>query len=97
MKNMQLQLILILVVSLILILLTVQNPNPVRLQFLSWEADQVPLIVVMLTSLLGGLIISSVLGIFKQSKLKEQISQLQREIEDLKYAEPVSDEEELED
>ena len=97
MKNMQLQLILILVVSLILILLTVQNPNPVRLQFLSWESDQVPLIVVMLTSLLGGLIISSVLGIFKQSKLKEQISQLQREIEDLKYAEPVSDEEELED
>ncbi len=97
MKNMQLQLILILVVALILILLTVQNPNPVSLQFLSWEASQVPLIVIMLTSLLAGVIISSVLGIIKQSKLKEKISQLQREIEDLKYSEPLSDEEELED
>ncbi|MHC4293973.1 MAG: LapA family protein [Planctomycetota bacterium] len=94
---MQLQLILILLVALILILLTVQNPNPVSLQFLSWEANQIPLIVVMLISLLAGVILSTLLGIIKQSKLKERISELQREIEDLRYSESGADEEELEE
>ena len=79
------QLIIILLVALVLILVTVQNPNPVSVQFLSWEAQQVPVIIIILISLLVGVIISSVLGLIKQSKLKDKIRQLQREIEELKY------------
>ena len=79
------QLIIMLLVALILILMTVQNPNPVSVQFLSWQAQQVPLIIIILISLLAGTIVSSVLGLIKQSKLKDRIRQLQREIEDLKY------------
>ena len=96
---MQRQLIIILLVALALILLTVQNPNPVPLQFLSWGAQQVPLIVIILTSLLVGVIISSDLSLIKQSKLKEKIRHLQREIEELKHPPVVSHEEdeELED
>ena len=52
------QLIIIVLVALMLILMTVQNPNPVSVQFLSWEAQQVPLIIIILTSLLVGIIIS---------------------------------------
>ena len=93
------QLIIIVLVALMLILMTVQNPNPVSVQFLSWEAQQVPLIIIILTSLLVGIIISSVLSLVKQSKLKDKIRRLQREIEELKYPPVVSpdEDEELEE
>lgn len=90
---MQFQLIVILLVALVLILLTVQNPNPVTLQFLSWDAESVPLIVVILISLMAGIIMSSILSLLKQAKLKEKIRGLQREIEDLKSPPLVSEEE----
>lgn len=87
------QLIIILLVALVLILMTIQNPNPVSVQFLSWEAQQVPVIIIILISLLVGVIISSVLGLFRQSKLKDKIRKLQSEIEDLKYPPVVSPDE----
>jgi uncharacterized integral membrane protein len=90
------QLIIILLVALVLVLMTVQNPNPVSVQFLSWEARQVPVIVIILISLLAGVIISSVLGLVKQSKLKDKIRRLQREIEELKYPPVVSPDEDEE-
>ncbi|NQT03213.1 MAG: DUF1049 domain-containing protein [Planctomycetes bacterium] len=90
------QLIVILLVALVLVLMTVQNPNPVSVQFLSWEAKQVPVIIIILISLLAGIIISSVLGLIKQSKLKDKIRRLQREIEHLESSTAVPpDEEEI--
>jgi uncharacterized integral membrane protein len=92
------QLIIILLVALVLILMTVQNPNPVSVQFLSWEAQQVPVIIIILISLLAGVIISSFFGLIKRSKLKDKIRRLQSEIEDLKYPPvvPPDEDEELE-
>ena len=79
------QLIIILLVALVLILMTVQNPNPVSVQFLSWQAQQVPVIIVILISLLAGIAISAILGLIKQSKLKDKIRRLHIELDDLKY------------
>ena len=90
------QLIIILLVALVLVLMTVQNPNPVSVQFLSWEAQQVPVIIIILISLLAGVIISSVLSLIKQSKLKDKIRRLEREIEAFKYPPVVSPEEDEE-
>ncbi len=90
---MQFQLIVILLVALVLILLTVQNPNPVTLQFLSWDAESVPLIVIILISLMAGIIMSSILSLLKQAKLKDKIRSLQRDLEDLKSPPLVSEEE----
>ncbi len=87
-------LIVTLLVALVLVVMTVQNPNPVSVQFLSWEAQQVPVIVIVLISLSSGVIISSVLGLIKQSKLKNKIRQQQRVIEDLKQPPPVSPDDE---
>lgn len=92
---MQFQLIVMLLVALVLILVTLQNPNPVTLQFLSWDAEGVPLIVIILTSLMAGIIISSILGLLKQAKLKDKIRSLQREIDELKYP-PLAVEDEIE-
>ena len=82
---MQFQLIVMLLVALVLILVTVQNPNPVTLQFLSWDAEGVPLIVIILISLMTGIIMSSILSLLKQAKLKDKIRSLQRQIDQLKY------------
>ena len=90
------QLIIILLVALVLILMTVQNPNPVSVQFLSWQAQQVPVIIIILISLLAGVIVSSVLGLIKQSKLKDKIRRLESEIEDLTYPPVVSPDEDKE-
>ncbi len=87
------QLIIILLVALVLILMTVQNPNPVSVQFLSWQAQQVPVIIIILISLLAGVVVSAFLGLIKQSKLKDKIRQLKGEIEDLKYPPAVSPDE----
>lgn len=90
---MQFQLIVILLVALVLVLVTVQNPNPVTLQFLSWDAEGIPLIVVILISLMAGIIMSSILSLLKQSKMKDKIRTLQREIEELKSPSLVTEEE----
>ncbi|TKJ33662.1 MAG: hypothetical protein CEE38_19950 [Planctomycetes bacterium B3_Pla] len=87
-------LIVTLLVALALVVLTVQNPNPVAVQFLSWEAQQVPVIVIVLISLSSGVIIASFLGLIKQSKLKSKIRLQQRMIEDLKQPPPVSPDDE---
>ena len=90
---MQFQLIVILLVAMVLILVTVQNPNPVTLQFLSFDAEGIPLIVVILISLMAGIIMSSILSLLKQAKLKDKIRSLQREIEELKSPSLVTEEE----
>ncbi len=90
---MRFQLIVILLVAMVLILVTVQNPNPVTLQFLSWDAEGIPLIVVILISLMAGIIMSSILSLLKQAKLKDKIRSLQREIEELKSPSLVTEEE----
>ena len=78
------QLIIVILVALVLILITVQNPNPVSLQFLSWQARQVPQIVIILISLLVGIIVSAVMSFIKQSRLRDIIHRMEMEIEDLK-------------
>ena len=94
---MPLQLILMLLIALALLLVTVQNPNPVSLPFLSWQARQIPLIIIILISLLAGLIVSSILGLLKQWKLKGTIGRLQREIEEMKQPPVVPQDEDLQD
>ncbi len=78
---MRMQLIVMLLVAVVLILMTIQNPNPVSLQFLSWETRSIPQIVIILVSVLAGVILSTVMGLVKQSKLKEIIRRLEEEID----------------
>ena len=80
---MRTQLIVIMLVAVVLILMTIQNPNPVSLQFLSWETRGIPQIVVILVSVMAGMVLSTVLGLTRQVKLKERIRRLEQDIEDL--------------
>ena len=94
---MRTQLIVIMFVAVLLILMTIQNPNPVSLQFLSWETRGIPQIVVILVSLLGGVILATILGMVKQSKLKETIHRLEEELEDRDEHGFISHDEDIED
>ncbi len=80
---MRTQLIVIMLVAVVLILMTIQNPNPVPLKFMSWETRGIPQIVVILVSVMGGMVLSTILGLTKQMKLKERIRRLEEDIEDL--------------
>ena len=93
---MRAQLVILLLVALVLILVTAQNPNPVPLQFLSWQARQVPLIIIILVSLLVGMIVSAFIALINQFKLKERIHRLERDLEEAKQSLPASHEENLE-
>jgi len=82
---MQFKLVTILLVALVLILVTVQNPNPVAIQFVSWTATGVPLIVIILVSFMAGIIISSILGMVKQAQLRDKIRALRQELDEQNY------------
>lgn len=83
---MQFKLIIILLVALVLILVTVQNPNPVAVQFVGWTATGVPLIVIILVSFMAGIIVSSILGLVKQAKLRDKLHALRQELDAYKYS-----------
>ena len=90
---MRAQLIIMLIIALVLILVTAQNPNQVPLQFLSWKARQVPLVVIILVSLLVGMITAGVIGLVNQAKLKERVRGLERELDEARETLPASDDE----
>lgn len=92
---MQLQLIFLLVMALILLVFTFQNPYPVKMHFMGWQTEQVPMIIVVIISVLVGVLISLLLGIKRTKELKRNIRQLQKEIDELKMPRPNTDEDEF--
>lgn len=75
--------IFILLFALITAIFAVINVEPVRVQFLFTQAD-IPLILVILSStLLGGLIIG-LIGLIRQFKLTRSIKQLEKQLQELK-------------
>lgn len=90
---MPLQLILILILSLFLVLFTFQNPHPVQMHFMAWGPREFPLIAIILISVLGGVIISTMLSIKSTSSLKKMIRDLETELNQIKTPSPVPEEE----
>jgi len=94
---MRTQLIVIMLVAVLLILMTVQNPNPVSLQFLSWQTRGIPQIVIILVSLLGGVMLATIMNLSKQSKLKERIRRLEGQIDQSEEYGAIPPDDEIED
>lgn len=91
---MQMQLVFILAMALLLTVFSIQNPFPVQMRFMGWQTGQIPLIVIILISVLGGVIVSLVLGLKQSRDLKSMIRQLRTELDEFKTP-PVKSEEEL--
>ena len=54
-----------------------QNMNPVVISFLGWRVEGMPLALVILLSVLGGLVFASCVGLLRHWKLRSRIRQLE--------------------
>ena len=57
-----------------------QNMDPVVIRFLSWRVEGMPLALVMLLSMLGGLVFASCVGLLRHWKLRSRIRQLEAQL-----------------
>ena len=54
-----------------------QNMDPVVIRFLGWRVEGMPLALVILVSVLGGLAFASCVGLLRHWKLRSRIRQLE--------------------
>lgn len=57
-----------------------QNMDPVVIRFLGWRVEGMPLALVILTSVLGGLVFASCAGLLRHWKLRSRIRQLEAQL-----------------
>ena len=57
-----------------------QNMNPVVISFLGWRVEGMPLALVILLSVLGGLVFASCVGLLRHWKLRSRIRQLEAQL-----------------
>jgi uncharacterized integral membrane protein len=57
-----------------------QNMDPVVIRFLSWRVEGMPLALVMLVSMLGGLVFASCVGLLRHWKNRSRIRQLEAQL-----------------
>jgi uncharacterized integral membrane protein len=57
-----------------------QNMDPVVIRFIGWRVEGMPLALVILLSVLGGLVIASCVGLLRRWKLRSRIRQLEAQL-----------------
>jgi len=57
-----------------------QNMDPVVIRFLGWRVEGMPLALVILSSVLGGLAFASCVGLLRSWKLRSRIRQLEGQL-----------------
>jgi uncharacterized integral membrane protein len=57
-----------------------QNMDPVVIRFLGWRVEGMPLALVILLSVLGGLVLASCVGLLRRWKLRSRIRQLESQL-----------------
>jgi uncharacterized integral membrane protein len=57
-----------------------QNMDPVVIRFIGWRIEGMPLALVILLSVLGGLIFASCVGLLRHWKLRSKIRQLEAQL-----------------
>jgi uncharacterized integral membrane protein len=57
-----------------------QNMDPVVIRFLGWRVEGMPLALVILLSVLGGLVFASCVGLLRHWKLRSRIRQLEGQL-----------------
>ncbi len=57
-----------------------QNMDPVVIRFLGWRVEGMPVALVILLSVLGGLVFASCVGVLRHWKLRSRIRQLEAQL-----------------
>jgi putative membrane protein len=73
-----------------LALFAVQNNSPVVVRFLLWQIEE-PLSLVILLSVLAGIVLTALLGVVRQWKLRARIRQLEGKLAKAEAMSPPGD------
>ena len=65
-----------------------QNRDPVKITFLAWAIDGMPVALVILLSLLLGVVFASLSGLVKVLRMRYRIRQLESQVNQLIVAQP---------
>jgi uncharacterized integral membrane protein len=65
-----------------------QNRDPVKITFLAWAIDGMPVALVILLSLLLGVVFTSLSGLVKVLRMRYRIRQLESQVNQLIAAQP---------
>jgi uncharacterized integral membrane protein len=57
-----------------------QNVDPVVIRFLGWRIEGAPLAMVIMLSVLGGVVLTSLVGLVQQWRLRARIRQLEHRL-----------------
>ncbi len=66
----------------------IQNIDPVVIRFLTWRIEGTPVSLVIMLSIMVGVILTSMLGIVRQWKLRSKIRQLEAKVAQLQASSP---------
>jgi uncharacterized integral membrane protein len=67
-----------------------QNRDPVKISFLTWSIEGMPVALVILLSLLLGVVLASLSGLVKVLRMRYRIRQLESQVNQLIAAQPSS-------
>jgi uncharacterized integral membrane protein len=59
---------------------TLQNVDPVVIRFLGWRKEGAPLALVIMLSVLAGIVLTALIGLIQQWKLRSRIRQLEQRL-----------------
>ena len=57
-----------------------QNVDPVVIRFLGWRIEGAPLAMVIMVSVLAGIVLTALIGLIQQWKLRSRIRQLEQRL-----------------
>ena len=57
-----------------------QNVDPVVIRFLGWRIEGAPLAMVIMVSVLAGIVLTALIGVIQQWKLRSRIRQLEQRL-----------------
>jgi uncharacterized integral membrane protein len=57
-----------------------QNVDPVVIRFLGWRIEGAPLALVIMVSVLAGIVLTALIGLIQQWKLRSRIRQLEQRL-----------------
>ncbi|MDP2336488.1 MAG: LapA family protein [Bacteroidota bacterium] len=80
------------ILTVLLVIFTVQNQILINIQFFHWEINDVPVVYVLLSGLIFGFLLASMMQLPRIIKLKRELKKVVRELE--KSEEIVADKDE---
>lgn len=82
-----------LILLVLLVIFTVQNQILINLRFFTWEIIDVPVVYILLSGLVFGFLLASIMQLPRILKLRRELKRVVKELEESEKIVPANDEE----